>query len=277
MIKLGKKQRLIVQNIQREGAYLNTKKAEDRNVLLSKDEMPKGLSTGDSIEVMVYINPDNKIVATTKEAKGEVGDIVKLPVVSQTRIGIFLDWGLDKDLFLPFSETFGRVTEGQHYLVAIYLDSSNRLCATMKLQKYLSTDSPYKENDTVSGTIYSINHDIGAFVAVDDKYNGLIPKEELIGAYKIGDTIDARVFNVKDDGKLDLSLRGPAHLEMASDVNNILDKLKANNGFLPFNDKSSPDSIKKEFGISKGAFKRATGNLYKEQMIIWTDGGIKLI
>lgn len=277
MIKLGKKQELIVQGIQREGAYLNTSNASDNDILLNKDEVPEDLSVGDKIEVMVYVNPDNKIAATTTEPKGEVGDIVKLPVVSQTKIGIFLDWGLDKDLFLPFSETFGRVTEGDSYLVAIYLDSSNRLCATMKLQKYLSTDSPYKENDTVSGTIYSINHDIGAFVAVDDKYNGLIPKKELMGAFKIGDTVESRVFNIKEDGKLDLSLRGPAHLEMASDVNDILDKLKANKGFLPYNDKSSPDDIRDEFGISKGAFKRATGNLYKEKMIVFTDDGIKLI
>ena len=112
-------------------------------------------------------------------------------VVNQTKFGYFLDWGLDKDIFLPFSETIGSVEKGKSYLVGIYLDKSNRICATMKIKDMLRTDSPYKEDDKVKGTIYSINRDIGAFVAVDNKYEGLIPKKELLGVYQVGDTIEA--------------------------------------------------------------------------------------
>jgi predicted RNA-binding protein (virulence factor B family) len=224
---------------------------------------------------MVYNDSKDRIIASTNRSKLQVGDMGHLMVVSQTKIGSFLDWGLEKDLFLPFSETVGSIEKGKSYLVGVYLDKSDRICATMKIKDMLSTESPYKENDKVSGTIYSINRDIGAFVAVDDKYDGLIPKKELLGAYEVGDNIEVRISKVKEDGKLDLSLRDRSYVQMDEDSKVILSKLKEQSGFLALNDNSPPEEIKKQLKMSKSGFKRAVGRLYKEGIIELKDNGIK--
>ncbi len=276
MIKLGKVQKLKIKRFTSIGAYLNIDEESDDDILLPKSQIPESLNVGDTIEVMVYNDSKDRIIATTNRSKLQVGEMGHLMVVSQTKIGSFLDWGLEKDLFLPFSETVGSIEKGKTYLVGVYLDKSQRICATMKIKDMLSMESPYKENDKVSGTIYSINRDIGAFVAVDDKYDGLIPKKELLGAYEVGDTIEARVSKVKDDGKLDLSLRDRSYVQMDEDSKVILAKLKEQSGFLPLNDNSSPDEIKKQLHMSKSGFKRAIGRLYKEGIIEIKDNGIKL-
>lgn len=276
MIKLGEVQKLIVKRFTSVGAYLNVSENVNNDILLPKSQIPKGLNVGDEIEVMVYNDSKDRIIATTNRAKLQVGELGHLMVVSQTKIGSFLDWGLEKDLFLPFSETVGSIERGKEYLVGVYVDKSNRICATMKIKDMLSTDSPYKENDKATGTIYSINRDIGAFVAVDDKYDGLIPKKELYGAYEVGDIIEVRISKVKEDGKLDLSLRDRVNIQMDQDVKVILSKLKEKAGFLPLNDNSPPENIRKELNMSKSGFKRAVGRLYKEGIIKIEDNGIRL-
>lgn len=276
MIKLGKLQKLIIKRFTSVGAYLSPSEESNEDVLLPKAQIPEGAKVGDEIEVMVYNDSRERIIATTKPVKAQVGELAHLEVVSQTKIGSFLDWGLDKDLFLPFAETVGSVEKGKEYLVGVYIDKSNRLCATMKIKDMLSTDSPYKENDKVEGTIYSINRDIGAFVAVEDKYDGLIPKKELLGVYEVGDIIEARVSNVKEDGKLDLSLRDRDYLQIDKDAEVIVARLKEKGGFLPLNDKSSPELIRKELRMSKAGFKRAVGRLLKEEIISFEKNGIRL-
>lgn len=275
MIKLGEVQTLIVKRFASFGAYLGTSEELDDDVLLPKSQLTDDVKIGDEIEVMVYLDSRDRIIASTKRAKLQVGELGFLELISQTKIGAFLDWGLEKDLFLPFAETLGKLLIGKEYFVGVYLDKSNRICATMKVQDFLQTDPPYRENDIVEGIIYSINRDIGAFVAVERKYNGLIPKEELVGVHEIGETLEVRVTNVKEDGKLDLSLRDRGYIQVVSDSNLILEKLKEGNGFLGLNDKSSPEEIMEELGMSKGAFKRAIGGLYKEKIIILQDNGIK--
>lgn len=275
MIKLGQVQKLKVKRFASVGAYLGVDEESEEDILLPKSQIPEDTNIGDEIEVMVYNDSRDRIIATTNRAKLQVGELGFLELVGQTKIGAFLDWGLEKDLFLPFAETLGRLTIGKKYFVGVYVDKSNRLCATMKVQDFLQEDPPYKENDMVEGVIYSINRDIGAFVAVEYKYNGLIPEEELVGAHEIGEVLEVRVTNVKEDGKLDLSLRDRGYIEMATDGNMILKKLKENKGFLPFNDKSSPEEIMREFKISKSAFKRAIGGLYKEEIIEFKDNGIR--
>ncbi|WMM26019.1 S1-like domain-containing RNA-binding protein [Tissierella sp. MB52-C2] len=275
MIEVGKVQKLIIKRFTSVGAYLNTNEAREDDVLLPKSQIPEGTDVGDEIEVMVYNDSRDRIIATTKRAKAQVGEMAHLMVISQTKIGSFLDWGLEKDLFLPFSETVGSVEKGKEYLVGIYLDKSDRLCATMKIRDMLSTESPYKENDRAKGTIYSINRDIGAFVAVEDKYDGLIPKKELLGVYEVGEIVEVRVTKVKEDGKLDLSLRDRAHIQMDKDSEHILLKLEERDGFLPLNDNTDPERIKKELNMSKSGFKRAIGKLYKEGLITIEDKGIK--
>jgi hypothetical protein len=276
MIKLGKRQDLKIKRFASVGAYLNDDEDNGEDVLLPKSQVPEGAQVGDEVNVMIYRDSKDRIIATTNQSLAEVGEIKKLMVISSSKIGYFMDWGLEKDLFLPFSETVGAVEKFKSYLVALYIDKSDRIAATMKIKDYLSTDSPYKENDKAVGTIYSINRDIGAFVAVDNKYDGLIQKKNLYGIYEMGDEIEVRINMVHDDGKLDLSLRERGHLQMDEDAEVILKAMKANGGFLPLNDSSPPQEIKKTLKMSKSGFKRAVGKLYKEGIIQITSKGINL-
>lgn len=276
MIEIGRVQKLRVKRFTSVGAFLNKDGSSDEDVLLPKSQIPENINEGDEIEVMIYNDSKDRIIATTNRAKLEVGEIGHLTLVSQTKIGSFLDWGLEKDLFLPFAETIGSVKEGKTYLVGVYLDRSDRLCATMRLKDMLRTDSDYKVDDKVEGTIYSINREIGAFVAVDDIYDGLIPNKEFIGAYEVGDRVQVRITNIKEDGKLDLSLKDKGYVQMDKDGEVILDKLKENKGFLPLNDNSSPEKIRKELHMSKSGFKRAVGRLLKGEIIEFHQDGIKI-
>ena len=201
MIELGKTQCLNVVKIVDFGIYLGT---EEDKVLLPKKQVPQDIEVGDALTVFVYRDSSDRLIATTKTPKLELGQIAKLKVSEVGKIGAFLDWGLQKDLFLPFKEQTHPVRKGEKCLVCLYADKSHRLAATMKVYSHMSNQSPYKAEDQVEGTIYEINENIGAFVAVDNKYYGLIPKKEMYGKYREGDTVKARVMRVREDGKLDL-------------------------------------------------------------------------
>ncbi len=277
MIELGKIQKLRIVRRSPKGMYLNSitdKSGED--VLLPNSQVPPGAEIGDEIEVFVYKDSKDRIISTMKRPRLTIGEISALKVVENTSIGAFLNWGLEKDLFMPFKEQLGRVAKGDKCIVALYIDKSDRLCATMNIYNHLSSESPYKVNDRVKGTIYNINKELGAFVAVDNKYQGLIPNKELFGSYKEGDWIEVRVKKVRQDGKLELSVRSEAYNEIEGDAQRILERLKLNGGMLKLNDSSSPERIKAEFNISKAAFKRAVGRLLKEGAIEITGEGIKL-
>jgi len=275
MIYLGEIQDLIIKRFTTVGAFLNEENAEDDDILLPKSQIPDNAKVGDKITVLVYRDSKDRIIATVKTPKITIGKLAHLMVLSQTKIGTFLDWGLERDLFMPFSETVGHVEKGKTYLVGAYIDKSDRICATMKIKPMLKTDSEYKENDKTTGTIYSINRDIGAFVAVDDKYDGLISKRELLGVYEVGETIEVRVNKVLEDGKLDLSLRDRDYIQMDKDAEVIKAKLKELGGFMPLNDKSPVEKINSELAMSKSGFKKAIGRLYKDGIIVITDDGIK--
>ncbi|MFY9613022.1 MAG: S1 RNA-binding domain-containing protein [Tissierellaceae bacterium] len=276
MIRLGEIQELIIKRLASVGAYLNEEIEEDKDVLLPKSQVPKDAKVGSRVEVFIYNDSKERKIATTKRPKLTLGELGHLRVVDTTKIGAFLDWGLEKDLFLPLRETIGSVQKNKEYLVGVYIDKSNRLCATMRIKNMLRTDSPYKENSIARGTIYSIHRDIGAFVAVDNKYDGLIPKKELMGAYDLGDTIEVRINRVLEDGKLDLSLRDRSYIQMDTDAKRIIKRLKENGGSLDIGDKSPPDLIRKELKMSKSGFKRAAGRLYKDGIITISDYRIKL-
>jgi uncharacterized protein len=278
MIELGKLQKLIVIRKTTIGVYLNSKNDRDtEDILLPRSQEPENIGIGDEIEVFVYKDSEDRIISTLKTPKIKLGELSVLRVVSTTDIGAFLDWGLDKDLFLPFREQVGKVIRGGTYLVGLYVDSSNRLCATMNIYNLLSSQSPYKENDRVNGTIYDISKELGAFVAVDNKYQGLIPNKELYGNYKAGDNLEVRIKRVRQDGKLELSIRKEAYNEIEGDAQKVIEKLKLKGGTLLINDSSAPELIKAELNISKGAFKRAVGRLLKEGAIEITKEGIKLL
>lgn len=278
MIKLGELQKLQVVKSTEIGVYLNSKDQPSREgILLPQNQVEEGLNIGDELEVFVYKDSQDRMIATTKKPKIYLGEVAFLKVVEVTKIGAFLDWGLEKDLLLPFKEQTKKVQQGREYLVGMYIDKSDRLCATMNISKILSSESPYKVDDRVRGIIYSLNRDIGAFVAVENKYQGLIPKNELYGDFEKGDRIEARVAKVKEDGKLDLSIRERAYKHIEDDAQLILNRLQMNRGFLQLNDDSSPQKIKEELNISKNAFKKAVGRLLKEGRIKIKNDGIEII
>lgn len=278
MIELGKMQKLEVVGKDRLGVLLNSKsgKVQD-NIVLPGNEAPTEIKIGDEIEVFVYRGSEERKKATLKKPKLTLGELAVLKVVDITDFGAFLDWGLEKDLLLPNKEQVGAIKKGGAYLVGLYINNSNRICATMKIYSLLRTDSPYKEKDQVHGTVYSINPELGVFVAIDNKYHGMIPNQELYANYAVGDSVEVKVKKVRADGKLELSYRQEAYNEIENDARKIMDRLKLKGGALPINDNSPPKQIKAELNISKRAFKRAVGRLLKEGAITITDEGIRLI
>lgn len=275
MIDIGEKQKLKVIEKKDIGFYLSKSDDSYDKVLLPNSQVLEEVNVGDSVEVFIYKDSQDRLVATMKEPKLKMGEVNLLKVVEVSRIGAFLDMGLSKDLLLPFSEQNEEVKEGNSYLVGMYLDKSERLCATMKVSSFLIVDSPYKENDWVKGTIYSINDEIGAFVAVDNKYEALIPQKEIDEKLEIGQIIEARVTAIKEDGKIDLSLKKKAYKQMKDDSKMLLDIIEQKGGELLLNDKSEPKDIKREVNMSKNAFKRAVGSLLKSKQIEFTEDGIR--
>ena len=264
MMRLGEKQILTVVKTVDFGVYLGS---DEERVLLPKKQVPVGVEPGDPVEVFLYKDSSDRLIATTQEPKITLGELAVLEVVDVGRIGAFLDWGLEKDLLLPFKEQTVKVEKGDRCLVSLYVDKSGRLCATMKVYPLLRTDSPYQKDDTVRGTVYEVNRDIGVFVAVDDRYSALIPKREVYGKLYPGQQIETRVAAVKADGKLDLSVRSRIPEQMDADAEKIMERLEGNGGVLPFTDKADPERIRDEFGMSKASFKRAVGRLLKEGKI----------
>lgn len=279
MILLGKKQTLYVVNVVDFGVYLGeTKDAPStERVLLPAKQVPEGTKVGDTLEVFIYKDSQDRLIATTREPMLQVGETAVMTVAQTAKVGAFLNWGLEKDLLLPFREQTAKVREHEECLAALYIDKSKRLCATMKVYHYLRTDSPYKAGDMVTGRIYEISERFGVFVAVDDKYSGLIPRQEAQGKYRVGDVISLRVAQVKEDGKLTLSTKQKAYLQIEEDARMVLGVIEEFAGVLPFDDKASPQVIQREFGLSKNAFKRAVGHLLKEGKVKIQDGKIRQI
>lgn len=277
MIELGMKQRLVSIKKVEFGIYLGENQKSEDKVLLPKMQVPEGMKVGDEIEVFIYKDSKDRIIATINEPQITLGELAVLEVVEVGKIGAFLDWGLEKDLLLPFKEQTKRVRQGEKHLVALYIDKSNRLCATMKVYDYLRNDSPYKKDDRVNGIVYEINEEFGTFVAVEEKYSGLVPKKEGNSGLEVGEAEEFRVTNVKEDGKLDLSVRKKAYLQMDDDARMIMEAIDEYAGVLPFNDKASPEIIQRELGLSKNAFKRAVGRLLKEGKIEITEKTIKKV
>ena len=274
MLEIGKKQILTVEKLVPMGAYLvdESDGNKEEHVLLPKSQLADGTAAGDKIEVFLYKDSEDRMIATKKEPYLQLHEVGFLVVKEVGKIGAFLDWGLDKDLLLPFHEQpRNRVQKGQRCLTAVYLDKSGRLCATMNVYPYLRTDSPYHTGDEVEGTVYQTSDNFGTFVAVDDIYSALIPRKELVRDISIGERIRARVTQVKPDGKLDLAIREKAPLQMYHDADRILEYMDAHEGKIPFTDKASAQLIRDRMQMSKNEFKRAVGHLLKERKIIITE------
>lgn len=277
MIELGKTQTLQVVKTAMNGVYLNYPGDPMENkILLPKNQVPAGTKMGDSFTVFVYKDSEDRPIATTTKPLIQLDELAVLEVIETSPIGAFLNWGLAKDLLLPFKEQTSKVEKGDKVLVCLYIDKSKRLCATMRIYSHLSEKHPYCKNDHVTGTVYQINKGLGAFVALDNKYYGLIPTKELFTYVKPGDVIEGRITGIREDGKCYVSLREKSYKQMDTDSKLLFERLEKAGGFLPFHDKSDPEAIKRQLGLSKASFKRAVGRLLKEGKITLSERGIQI-
>lgn len=278
MIRLGEKQKLVIVKKVDFGVYLAvSREHQEERVLLPAKQVPADSDLGDEVEVFIYRDSSDRLIATTNEPKLVMGGVAELTVAQVGKFGAFLDWGLEKDLLLPFKQQAKRVKPGDKVLVSLYIDKSGRLCATMNVYENLRTDSPYEKDALVTGRVYEISDNFGAFVAVDNIYSALIPRKELYGKAEVGEDISARVVQVREDGKLTLSIRDKAYLQIGKDAEEIMKIIDSYDGVLPFNDKVSPEIIKRETGMSKNEFKRAVGSLLKAGKIVIKEKVIRKI
>lgn len=280
MINLGNYQTLYIVKKTDFGVYLseNSKMSEgEERVLLPIKQVPEDAHVGDQIKVFIYRDSMDRMISTTAVPKITLGELKVLKVKDVTKIGAFLDWGLEKDLFLPFKEQTCRVMPGEEYLVSLYIDKSSRLAATMDVYKYMKLAGDYEKDDIVEGIIYEIKEELGAFVAVDDEYAAMIPAKEIHEKLRVGQRVKARVTDVREDGKLNLSIRQKAYEQMDKDAETVLRVIEEYDGVLPYNDRVSPEIIERDFHMSKAAFKRAVGKLYKQRRIEIKEKCIRII
>lgn len=251
----------------------------ERDILLDQEDiklLDDNLKKGDYVEVFIY-NDRDELKATLKNPKAIVGEIKRLKVIDKTHFGAFLDWGINTDILLPLKETIGAVNIGDFVTVALYIDQvSKRVTASMRLNKFLDKNPTYKNGDKVKASIYSINKDIGIFVIVEGKYNGLVHNEEINRALKIGEELDLIVKSIRRDGNINLYLDEKTTDNLAGDFNEIIDELRKNNGFLPLNYKSNNAEIKKFLNMDKNRFIKALKQLESEDMVIVEGKFIKL-
>ena len=275
MIKVGDYNKLKVVKTVDFGVYLN---GDSDEILLPKRYVPDGLKDGDEIEVFIYHDSENRLIATTLRPEGIVGDIVMLEAVGITPQGAFLSWGIMKDLFVPVSQQESRMKVGQRYLVKIYIDEmTGRLAATEKISKGLSNyELTVKELEPVTLLIYQ-KTDIGYKVIINNKHLGVLHYNEVFRELEIGERLNGFIKHIRPDNKIDVALGERGYKKVAGEEERILELLKENNGYLPYHDKSDPDEIYDFFGMSKKVFKMTLGALYKKKQIELTKTGIRIV
>lgn len=257
------------------GLYLDGD--EDGEILLPAKYVPDGYDIGDIIKVFVYLDNEERLVATTEEPLAKVGDFALLRVAWTNDYGAFLDWGLLKDLFVPFSEQEDKMVKGNSYLVYVTIDrKSYRIYASARLDKYLSRTKPPYETDEEVDIIVWRRTDLGWKVIVNGNHSGLVFANEVFRDLKTGDRLKGYVKRVRTDGKIDIALQRHGVAGDDDSSMRLLSAIEAQRGFLPLNDNSSPDEIYSMLGMSKKAFKRAAGKLYKQRLIIIDDDGLRL-
>lgn len=257
------------------GLYLDGD--EDGEILLPAKYVPDGYDIGDIIKVFVYLDNEERLVATTEEPLAKVGDFAFLRVAWTNDYGAFLDWGLLKDLFVPFSEQEGKMVKGNSYLVYVTIDrKSYRIYASARLDKFLSRTKPPYETDEEVDIIVWRRTDLGWKVIVNGNHSGLVFANEVFRDLKTGDRLKGYVKRVRTDGKIDIALQRHGVAGDDDSSMRLLSAIEAQRGFLPLNDNSSPDEISSMLGMSKKAFKRAAGKLYKQRLIIIDDDGLRL-
>ena len=272
---LGRFAKLKIRRFATPGAYLGLDEVDDRDViLLIGSEIPEGAKEGDEVEVFVHLDSEGRPIATTRTSRLELGQVAFLHVTDSTEIGAFVDWGLAKELLVPFKEQTADMNVGDRYAVGLYVDDTGRLAGTMRVTEMLAAGGSKVEwelDEWVEGEAWRNDPEIGLFVILEKAFVGLVPKSEPHGLSR-GESSRFRVSNILPDGKVELSLRGHAHEELAGDAARILDVLARPNA-PRIGDKSSPEQIRSTFGLSKKAFKRAVGRLLKDRAIEVGDDG----
>lgn len=276
MTKIGRTYELDVVKTVDFGFYLDARDLGE--VLLPSKHAPHDLSVGDSIEVFLYLDSEGRPVATTQKPKARVGEFAYLKVVAITDVGAFLDWGLDKDVLVPFAEQHRPMHVGRSYLVYLYLDKvDGRITASSKIDKFVRDDKPhdFKPNQAVD-LIIANSTDLGYKAIINHSHWGVLYRDEVHQRLSFGQNKKGFIKRIRPDGKIDLSLQGGQQTRDKY-AKIILAYLKKQNGFAAVHDKSDPQLISKLFGMSKGAFKKAIGGLYKQRIISIEKDGIRLI
>lgn len=275
MATVGKINKMHVVRETEHGFYLMDSKGEE--ILLPYSIAPEGCSVNEEVEVFVYRDSEDRLIATTIEPYAMVGDFAFLKVVSVNKVGAFLDWGLSKDLLVPFKEQKRRMVAGQSYVVYIYLDEeTDRIAASSKLHKFLNySPVEFKKNDEVELVIFEKN-DLGYQAIINLTHTGIIYENEVFQSLNIGEQVKGYVKKIRSDGKVDLALQKTGYKHLGPNVDLILDFLHSHNGIMNITDKSQAELIYATFGMSKKNFKKAIGALYKQKMISIEDDLIKL-
>lgn len=276
MVEIGRLNKLKVVRSQDFGVYLDGDKHGE--ILLPRSDTLEEIKVDDEVKVFIYFDSEDRIIATTRKPTIMVGEFAVLTVVSKTTIGAFLDWGLSKDLFVPYREQKQTMEEGKKYLVHAFYDIvSNRIAASSKLDKFLGNVEPDYSEEQLVDLIICNRTDLGYNAIINNLHWGVLYKNELFQKIEFGQQIKGYIKKVREDGKIDLTLDKPGPQKIDSVSQSILDKLNESDGFLPITDKTSPEVISKMFGVSKKTYKKAIGALYKRKHIILEKDGIRLI
>lgn len=237
----------------------------------------RGLKEGQTTQAFIYKDHKNQLKATTKKPKITLGEIRPLRIVSTTKIGAFVDIGLDRDVLCPFTEQVYPLKEGSIQLFYLYVDKSNRLALTTKIKDHLQGNKNFHPGDQVKGVVYHHKKNLGYLVAIDYQYDGLIPEKEASEIYIVGEEVQGRVIFTHEDGKVTITTKASVSNRLEKDAQTLLTILKRNKGVLAIGDKSSPEKIYDQTKLSKKAFKRAAGRLYKNRLVVIEDYSIRLV
>lgn len=276
MIKIGEYNDLDIIRESPQGVYLGD--SEGNEVLLPNKYVPEEFKIWETLHVFVYLDHEERPVATTLKPYISLNEFGFLRCMVVNEVGAFMDWGLEKQLFVPFKEQARPMKEGSWYIVYMYMDEkTNRLVGSSKTRKYLSNENiTVKKFDKVNVLVTHITEK-GANVIINQKHEGLIYIENIFEDIRTGDKLEAYIKKVRDDGKIDVVIQPEGYKSIEPNAEFIYEELKAAGGFLPLHDKSTPDEIKDQLGLSKKLFKKAIGALYKDKMITIKEDGIKLL
>lgn len=273
MLEIGRYNRLEVKRVSAIGLYLGSEVGE---ILLPTKYVPAGTKVGDKLEVFVYLDSEDRLVATTLTPKAQVGEFALMQVKETSMVGAFLDWGLEKDLLVPFAEQPRPMQKGEKHLVRVYLDRSERIAASARIGSFLERNRIEVNAGDEAELIFYEFSELGAKVIVNGRYAGLLFRNEMFGHFQVGDVATGYVKKIREDGKIDVTLRKPGQQGVAGSRESFLRVLGERGGFLPVGDKSSPEVIYELFRMSKKTFKTVIGNLYRQGIIEITKDGVRL-